>query len=343
MGYTNRDQITNPLDNSNSTSLALWKAHYLELHDWLLAAGWVQTADTGQLDIDGIVSSPAKDVYIGYRMYEIDDDLSALGYKIHMKIEFGAYTESSTANYHNGTTPSLYVSLGHKTDGAGNLLSHSESPLGIVSGRVRQPQSANATANSSSFGRPQYAYNYVCRNEEKGFYGFVFYANGRGANWYHISSPYNAASFALFIQRSLNDAGEVTNDGFSTYMPRSVSSGSRWPTYQQDNSIYNLSHNFVYDSNTVYDSHTTSVRLGGSHAPPVSDGVQLNNGNTALRGRLRTNPNLIVYRSADLPEGQEFEVEVAPGDVRNFIALGPGTGMNPDVFGNNNSFAMLFE
>ena len=342
MSYLNRNLVANPLDTGQTTALSIWKAHFLELHNELIASGWVQTSDTGQLDISAVATTPAKDVYVGYRMYEINDDLSADGYKIYMKLEFGSYSESASTSYHPGYTCSVKTSFGMKTDGTGGLLSQASTTLTPAT-VIRHPQSVSGVSNISTFIRPN-SYVYTCKNNDKGFFGIVFYCNGRGqfgpaipGNWY------NAATLAVFVQRSLDDSGVPNADGFTVYMPAGITGSSRWPSNFQANSTLNSTIGYSYANNAIVTTLHGQVRPSGIDGGPVGGNVQVGPCYTYCDSQLKFNPNLVTVRSLDLGEGAQFQIEVAPGDVRNFIMLGPGTGMNPDTLGNQNSFAMLYE
>lgn len=344
MGYTSREIVANALDGNQTSSIASWRAHYLELHDLLLASGWVQTDDSGQLDIASVVAMPGRDVYVGYRMYEIDDDLSAAGYKIYMKLEFGGYSETSNTSQHNTTsaTGSIKTSFGMKTDGAGGLLSQSMAPL-TPAPIMRHPASLLSEFNNNiSFSRPVLSYSYCCKNDDLGFFGLMFACNQRG--WAsQSSSRFNAASLSVILQRTLDDSGVPTGDGFTVYVPRTVASDSRWPLTMVSSTAHNITCGYSYSSNTIQSTFYSSPRPAGLNGEPISGRIQIGPTYSYVDASLKFNPNLVTYRTADITEGSQFEVEVAPGDFRNFIALGPGTGQCPDQFGPQNSFAMLYE
>lgn len=343
MGYTSREIVANALDASQNTGIASWRTHYLELHDLLLASGWIQTADTGQLDIAAVVAMPSKNVYVGYRMYEIDDDLSAAGYKIYMKLEFGGFSETAYSQFHNQATAtgSIKSSFGMKTDGAGELLSQSMAAL-TPAPIMRHPASELSVSNNNlSFTRPS-SYSYCCKNDDLGFFGLMFACNHRG--WTSETSAwFNGASLSIFLQRTLDDSGVPTGDGFTVYVPRTAASNSRWPLTIGPSTAHNVTCGYSYSSNTIQTTFYSSPRPAGLDGAPISGRIQIGPAYSYVDASLKFNPNLVTYRTADMTEGSQFEVEVAPGDFRNFIALGPGTGQCPDQFGPQNSFAMLYE
>lgn len=337
---TYRNLVVSPPDNAQTTGLASWKAHMIEMHDTIVASGWVQTGDTGQIDLSAVGVVPVKDSYPGFRVYEINDDFSAAGYKIYMRVDFGSYTETNQTNYHNGATPSVKLSFGMKTDGAGVLLSQTLGTL-TPAPTIRHPASASGASNTVSFSRPVSCYTYWCRNNTYGFFGMVFYCNGRGAATSSIVA-YNASSLTFMVQRTLDSAGAVTNQGFTVYTTFSTN-GGRWPATPTGGTGLNYTIGYSYTSNAIQATAYGQARPGGIDGAPVGGKIQVGPCYTYSNADLRFNPNMVTYRSQDLNEGAEFQVEVAPGDVRNFIALGPGSGLSPDTLGNQNSFAMLFE
>jgi len=55
-------------------------------------------------------------------------------------------------------------------------------------------------------------------------------------------------------------------------------------------------------------------------------------------------PWLVSYNTDDIPEGTEFDVEVFPGTMHRFVALGNENSAAPDATASNAAaFAMVFE
>ena len=345
MGYTRTDSVVNTLSTTNDETLAVWKAHFLEMHSAIVASGWVQTGDTGQLDISAVATMPTR-AYAGYRIYEIDDDLSAAGYSIYMKLEFGTNSETgSNVNYgyHSGSTPSVKVSFGMKTDGAGALQSQAGTSLaGNLSLMQPGPQYTSTSGYSSSFTRPA-SKLYICKNNARGFCGIVFYCNGRGYNNNGGNWAYNASSLAFFLQRTLSSSGAPTSEGFTVVTPLGDVNGAyRWPNDFANSTYLNNTSGYSYTSNTVVSGNDMHAKPGGL----LRSGSKIQTGPCYMfdgNGDICLNPNIVTLGSLDLAEGVQFPVEVTPGDIHTFIALGPGTGMCPDRFGAQNSFAMLYE
>ncbi len=344
MGYTKSAIVTTTLVRN---SLPVWKAYMTEIHNELIAAGLVQTGDTGQLDISAVGALPADGTYAGYRMYLLDDAISASGYAIYIKLEFGCNMEAQTAaNVGQTQFPFIRVTIGAKTDGAGGIVAQDGSTAISPPIQFLYPQNTIIGTAGGIGGTPPTVVNmYICNNEDRGFFGFVFAANGRGGTG-STGSQFNACSLALLIQRTLDGDGTPTNEGFTVYHNNlgvsSVGNSSRWPSVAAINAHKNKSVGFVYGANSSQSSLDVNPRPGGLDATPISGQIQTGPCYTYHK-ELRLNPNMVTYRTQDMYEGMQFQIETAPEVVANFIALGPGTGMFPDVYGQQNSFAMLFE
>lgn len=97
---------------SNSTD-ANFRSWINFIHDMMIAAGWNQTADTGQINFATVTAPGAADTKQGYAMYEMTDALAAT-VPIIVKFAFGS---GSSAN-----APGLWFAVGTHSDGAGTLI-----------------------------------------------------------------------------------------------------------------------------------------------------------------------------------------------------------------------------
>ncbi|MFV5507254.1 hypothetical protein [Acinetobacter sp. 197] len=88
-------------------------------HDAFIGVGCVQTEDTGQLDIESITGITLVNSTLGYRIYELNDSLSAT-YPIYIKVTFAPRRSSNTSTL--PTTPNCSVDFGKGTDGLGGLV-----------------------------------------------------------------------------------------------------------------------------------------------------------------------------------------------------------------------------
>lgn len=100
-----------PLTTTTHTTDAEWRAQAQLVHDTVVGAGLVQTADTGQLDIATTARPTLASEMKGYRIYKWTDPLD--GEEIFLKLEFG---NSATAGRFG-----MASTFGLGSDGAGNL------------------------------------------------------------------------------------------------------------------------------------------------------------------------------------------------------------------------------
>lgn len=106
--------ITTNLTFGN-TDNAEFRAWGLAIHNGIIAGGWANTADTGQIDFATVLAPAAPSTSQGYKMYRSSDAGSGQN-NYYVKIEFGSYIGAATS-------PSIWVTIGWETDGAGNLVS----------------------------------------------------------------------------------------------------------------------------------------------------------------------------------------------------------------------------
>lgn len=88
------------------------------VHQGFLDVGWVQTTDTGQLEVATFVAATA-DTLVGYRVYEINDAYSS-DTPVYVKIHFYLLSSNATASL-NGHAPFVGFQVGFATNGAGNF------------------------------------------------------------------------------------------------------------------------------------------------------------------------------------------------------------------------------
>lgn len=171
---------------------ALFREWGEELHDELVAAGLVQTADTGQIDW-GTVTRASINSDAGYEIWRFDDTLQATA-PIFIKLMYGTGS--------NASAPRLRLQVGTGTDGAGTL-------TGVVSS-IHSADSS--TTNNSDTTAP----SYLCVAE--GFFGLCHKPEINNQIWYQ----------SIFtVERTTDTDGEWTADGaFIQCHPRNGSSMS---------------------------------------------------------------------------------------------------------------------
>lgn len=92
----------------DSSTLANFKAWAQPISAWFAAAGWLQSADTGQVNWSTISSVPGSGAYV-YEIWEPNDGLT----NFYVKMEYG--------NVSGVNCPGLELSIGTGTNGAGAL------------------------------------------------------------------------------------------------------------------------------------------------------------------------------------------------------------------------------
>lgn len=170
---------------TRTTSLNAYMANDADFRAWgknisdgLTAFGWVQTADTGQINWTTVAKPVGGAAVAGYEVWRMNDALQATK-PVYLKIEYG------TSNGPN--TGGLFTTIGTQgTNGAGNL-------VGASVGARRSPSGAAATV------------------------GMVFntYMSGDSGRLYIIAN-YNPASITLshglFIERPKDSNGASQGD-----------------------------------------------------------------------------------------------------------------------------------
>lgn len=84
------------------------------VHDALVAAGLVQTADTGQANLATITSSGSPNSASGYEIFRFNDTLQATA-PIFIKVEYGGGNQAGNSN------PGMWITVGTGTNGAGTI------------------------------------------------------------------------------------------------------------------------------------------------------------------------------------------------------------------------------
>jgi hypothetical protein len=105
------------------------------IHD-VFALGWVQTADTGQIDLTTVTVPTTANDKQGYEIWRMDDDLQA-DYPVYVRIDYGSAGAAGT--------PGIWLAVGTGSDGAGNL-------TGVLMSAAGEMGSANALISSFSSG-----------------------------------------------------------------------------------------------------------------------------------------------------------------------------------------------
>lgn len=182
------------------------------------------------------------------------------------------------------------------------------------------------------------------------FFGFVQgVGSRRGGSTAGGTGGYIGNSLAILIQRTTNELGEPTATGFTVYGTDFVNLNSSvnytaggWPAY-----IYGaIVQTFLYGFTPVARSDFMGFRIGNPSSSDIVNGKVEPQFIYYKTPNLKAIDNILSYKTSSLSEGSEISVELYPGETRNYIALGQGSGLHPDgrgEFGANFSIAMLWQ
>lgn len=334
MGYTKKwVPSTIPLRDN----LPAWKTICLDIHSNLIDAGLIQTADTGQLDIDGVSVLPADGTFEGYRIYRFDDDLQAVA-PIFIKIEFGCGIEglySAGSAFHRNRTLRIRVTVGTSTNGAGVMDGHNTTVFEC-------PQNFNNSSGLYGTQLTQPGWSAICHNKERGFLGFVYGIGSRNEPLPAPQGSYVGSSLTLIIQRTQTHAGVPTEDGFLVLYPNLTANGSNnWAT------------DLLPRSQTQYISYTDGPSTPSSrfnsridqNVYPYVDGKPWLQPMWAIgKDRLLSFSCIAQYILYTIGDQTELDIETIPGTTSNFIALGNRNSLSlSEDMGQFSAIAMLFE
>jgi hypothetical protein len=105
---------TAALAYSNSTD-ALFRLWINEVHNALIAFGWTQTADTGQINFSTVTRPTTTNSFVGYAVYAMGDSLQSTC-AVYMRLDFG-----TTLAQADGPGLKVQICIG-STNGAGTLI-----------------------------------------------------------------------------------------------------------------------------------------------------------------------------------------------------------------------------
>ena len=157
----------------DSSTLANFKSWAQAISSFFTTAGWSKSTDTGQVNWGTIASVPGSGAYV-YEIWEPNDGLT----NFFLRVEYGNY--SGQAN-----CPTVRLSVGTSTDGAGNL-----------TGQKTQ----TATTVQTSYTAPSTTATYECDfSGALGRIGAMLWRNGT-----------NACQSFFAVERSVNSSGAYT-------------------------------------------------------------------------------------------------------------------------------------
>lgn len=327
--------------------LNAWKITFNDIHDNLIEAGLVQTADSGQLDIDSVEELPPDGEFAGYRVYRFNDNHQATC-PIFIRLDFGCGIEglssgvgASSRAHRRTRCLRCRVTVSSGSDGSGNLndvtpLIQSEYPQGY-----RNDDSTNVTQLTTP------GFSVVTANQERGFFGFVYGIGSRNnPPTDQISGSYSGCTLAILIQRDIKD-NIVQDTGFSVYMAYSYASGiGGLNTPASGPDLKMMYWRLDKGASASMQTNSAAARPMGLLASPVSGMMQVHSIGV-LNGdhTLGYCPSLFSYRTGDMTTGNTFQVTpFVNGPSSTFVALGPGTLFRTDDNSlETTSIAMLYE
>ena len=291
------NKITWAAGNGLNDSVANLKAWLQALHDNLIAAGLVQTADTGQLSISAISATLIAGSYLAPLLYRFDD-AEAASSPIIIKIRpfAGCFGSSSAFG-------GVAVTVGRATDGAGNI-------TGVNTGEFNFYNSSNGAVGSLPRLSSQ---------------SYVIHSNGRfsmllGVGW--TSSDVNSFCM-LFLDINRTAGGIIITSNASPYDPGNIVSHAsmRIRKARLDTIFRGWRQDLCYWA-------------GGADAPTAGGAVQMQR-TYRLAPDLEADPSLALYWASSVTTGDQFALSV-DGVSRNYIAVGNATCLVVDPITNTN-------
>jgi hypothetical protein len=170
---------------SNSTD-ALFREWVSFIIDGLVAGGWVQTADTGQINVTTVTRPLAASTMQGYAVFRMDDDLQSTK-PVFMRLDFG----SGTGGANN---PGMAVEIGTGSSGIGVITGSLQS---LTMGAATAPRASSSSASSTGS---------TCHiSATPGHAVIAMFVNAN-----------SALGFTYGIEREQDGAGDVANTGLYT-------------------------------------------------------------------------------------------------------------------------------
>lgn len=300
-------------ENGRVHSVAAFKQWIQSMHDNILAAGLVQTTDTGQLDIAAISAVPTYGTYAGYLVYRFNDTLAGTKPVL---IKIRPYVgQMGGASYLVG---SVAVTVGFSTDGAGTMTGVNTAEFNFYdsgSGNVREFTAGATTSHAiHSEGRFALALGVHC--------------------YYNSYNPFTM--LYLDVTRTLDSAGVPTAEGVVV-----TRNGVPYDPFAANGSpVLRPAKALLTTSMGAWNQLMTP--FVGGQAASTAGGNTLIQRTYRLTPALEPDPSLTMYWGTSVTTGDEYDVAV-DGISRHYIALGTNSGMVADAStGLGAGFGMLW-
>jgi hypothetical protein len=188
------------LSTPHSNQDADFRAWSNNLSAQFLAAGWVRSGDTGNINFTTVTKPTNALQYQGSEIFRMADTLQSSA-PVFLKIDYGASLNS-------GNNPGVWLTLGSGTDGSGNL------------------------TGSCSFRTPLYSQNcanqvisYVCGDTNR--LCMALYTSGSNGNAANTYANANSTTMCFFsIERTKDTNGNDTADGILVHTRDPQTGGS---------------------------------------------------------------------------------------------------------------------
>jgi hypothetical protein len=194
--------------NATNATAAEFRAWAQFVHDVFANGSWVQTADTGQINLTTVGAPGAANTKMGYEVWRMDDSLQSTS-PVFLKLAYGSGSVGATA-------PAIWFTVGSGTDGAGNLVDPNDADRPAYYVDFYSQASAPIRSRAAS------ASSHVCfgsaTTERAVFLAFEakpsYNLNGNGCDVIqNIQNPWdsNGSPALMFsIERSRDVAGDTT-------------------------------------------------------------------------------------------------------------------------------------
>lgn len=171
-------------DNSTDAAFRAWGS---AVNTALAALGFVQTADTGQINWTTVTRPLAVNTAQGYEVWRFADTLQATA-PIFIKLEYGSGTAAGL--------PSLWVTVGTGSNGSGTITG--TDIAGVTVALTRQQVAPGGSAAAPS------VLSYATTDADKAALQLFLFPNAAS----------NQQGFYLLIERTRDWSGAPTGDGF---------------------------------------------------------------------------------------------------------------------------------
>jgi len=295
--------------NGKNDSAANLKAWIQALHDNLISAGLVQTADTGQLSISGISGVLSAGSYLAPLIYRFDDSLAGSSPVI---IKLRPYAGNVGGS---GSTliGNVAISVGLGTDGAGNL-------VGANTGEFNFFNNAGGFAASI---QSVETLSYAIHSE--GRFGLCF---GIGA----LQSPAPNSFCLAFLDIARTTGGIAITRNAEIYDSNLTIAPS----------VMRIRKGYLH---SVFNGWRQDLCYwaGGSDAATSAGSVQMQR-TYRTAPSLEPDPSIALYWLSGVTTGDQFDLSV-DGVTRNYVALGGNTSLGVDPVTNTNvvGIALLWD